>query len=332
MSLVLTQNPKTKMFFIYGTHHGQRIRRSTKTTSRALAEAKLTQVFKEIERRATLGDKATFTFADAVAFYVERKDPNRNLAKNIKKALDYFKTIPCIHINQAKMLQYESHRYKNKTVTNSTRISGCITPVMSVINFAADYDLTERVKYKKPPIIKVPVVAAPDSWIKQVLAQPKEPWLQCVILILTFHGVRPITLKHLLWKHVDFEENRLHLVHQKNNKMFSPKMHPHVLEVLKTLPPGQPDEMVFPVLDTHNPALRVNEYVESLCNRAKIPFYSTHKFGRHAFVHRNLRNGWTLAEVGKGGNWSSMGVVYERYGHMEQTHIDKLLIEAKLKE
>lgn len=331
MPLILTQSPKTKVFFIHGTHHGRRIRRSIKTTSRALAEAKLAQITKEIEKRATLGDKACYTFADAVAFYLERKDPNPNLAMNIKKALDYFKDTLCIHINQARMLQYESSRYKKKIVTNATRISGCITPVMSVINFAADYDLTERVRFKKPPVNQTPVIAAPDSWIEQLLDAPKEPWLQAVLLILTFHAQRPVTLSHLLWKHVDFEEGRLHLVHQKNNRIFSPKMHPDVEKAIRALVPGQPEDHVFPQLNTPNPALRINDHVEAVCKRANLPFYSTHKLGRHAFAHRGLKKGWTLAEVGKGGNWSSMAVVYKLYGHMEQTHIDKMLTETKLK-
>lgn len=334
MPLTLEQRGPQNNYYISGTHLGYRVRRCTKTTNKTVAEVQFTKVIKEIERRAALGDKETFTFAEAVDFYLKRKDPNPFLASNIKKALDYFKTIRCSAITQAKLTQYEDYRYKNKRVKNSSRISACFVPISAVINFAADHGLVEKVRFKKPKTQKAPVIAAPDMWIAKILTLDMQPWVRCAVLICTYHGVRPASLVHLTWANVNFDEGTLYFTHTKNGRYFAPRMHPDVLEGLRqlysTLPEPTPETLVFPLLPQNHAASTLNNKLKSVCARHKLPFYSTHKLGRHAFAHRLLKNGRSLAEVMRAGNWESISVVASAYGHLEQSHIDEIVCNVKI--
>lgn len=284
-----------------------------------------------LERAASLGEKVVFTFAQAVNFYISRKDINYVLASNIKKALDFFKDTPCSEITQARMTEYENHRYSGKVVENSTRAQACIITVQSIINFAADHGLCERVKFKKPKIKKKPVLAAPDSWIVLLLSQKMHLWLRCAVLIMTYQGVRPISMTALKWQDIDFETQKITFYKTKNFHVFSPKMHPDVVEALKAYKELSRDkELVFPMLKERHAASYINSILKYLCKKNNIPFYSTHKFGRHAFAHRLFKGGCSNQEVAQAGGWESDRVVSSSYGHLQRTHVDQLVCRVKL--
>ena len=65
----------------------------------------------------------------------------------------------------------------------------------------------------------------------------------------------------------------------------------------------------------------VNQAIERACQRAGVPYLSSHKVGRHAFAARLLRAGHSLKLVQEAGGWRVARMVSDHYGHLERSQI-----------
>lgn len=333
MPLQLKQRGLKKTYWIIGTLCGERIRESTRTSDRRLAEAKLIAVTKEIEDRLLYGPKHSFTFAEAVELHVNRTHPKPKQAALLMKLLNYFGPKRCAEITPAMLMEYEKHRFK-KPVSNSTLIRAVYNPMQSILNTAARNQLAPPVLLPRPRAAKVRVPPAPEDFLQKLLACEMHHWLRAAILIMTYHGTRPSDLKRLRWRDVSFASNTITFGKTKNGLPHAPMMHPEVRDALrKLLVDGAWSGQAVPVFEkiqANEPATYINQYLKTVCKQNGLPFYSTHKIGRHAFASRLLSNNCTLKETQEGGNWSSIQVVADLYGHLERSHVDKIVTGMRI--
>jgi integrase len=337
--LTLKPRGKKKTLWIVGSLCGERIRESTRTADRRLAEAKLIAVTKEIEERFIYGSKHSFTFAEAVELYTRRVKPKPYHAKKVRKLLDKFGLLRCVDITPSVVLAYEEARWP-EGVKNSTLISYLYGPLRSVLRYSAKHQLCPAVLLPVPEADDAEVRAAPEDHLVALLRCEMPRWLRAAILILTFHGTRPVDLGRLKWSDVSFSSNVITFGKTKNGKAHSPVMHPDVREALQILfskdaGEGVPnlanlrDAPVFPKLQNASSAY-LNYALQDLAKKNGLPFYSTHKIGRHAFAERILNAGFTLKEVQQGGNWASISVVAKKYGHLERSRVDSIVTGMRI--
>jgi integrase len=309
------------------------VRESTRTSDRRTAEALLIKVTQKIQDRAIHGTASTFTFAEAVEFYCRRKDPKPKQAYYIQRLLTYWGEWRCGDITQDAVIKYEKIRCPGKVSTGTLK-RAIYGPMAAILNLAADNNLCPRVTLKKPKVDPKQVQAAPEDHIQALLDCPMPIWLQAVILILTFHGIRPSDLKRLRWGHISWSENVITFIKTKNGKPHSVRMHPEVREAMLDLFAecqfGDRSDPVFAKLQVPEPAMNINQYLRTLCKNNGLTYYSTHKIGRHAFATRLLLSGARLKDVQEGGGWKDIDVLNERYGHLEKSHVDDIVASAKL--
>ncbi len=85
-----------------------------------------------------------------------------------------------------------------------------------------------------------------------------------------------------------------------------------------------PDQTVF----GYSGRWSVNQAIERVCATAGIKYYSSHKLGRHAFAARLLDEGHSLKHVQEAGDWSSIQIVADNYGHLEANSTDAAILEV----
>lgn len=336
MPLALKPRGKKKTYWIVGSLCGERIRESTRTTDRRLAEAKLIAVTKDIENRFIYGPKHSFTFAEAVELYVHRVQPKPHQARKVLKLLDHFGSFRCVDITPSAIMAYEKQRW-SKRVKNSTLVSYLYGPLQAVLNQAARNQLCAPIMLPKPKVDKVRVLAAPEDFLERLLACELPTWVRAAVLLLTLHGTRPVDLGRLRWSDVSFSSNTIHFRKTKNGQAHSPTMHPEVRKALRTLliegivgeEWPKPDVPVFPRLQRAS-AANLNSYLLTITKKNGLPFYSTHKIGRHAFATRLLNEGYTLKEVQEGGNWESIKVLADQYGHLERSRVNEIVTGMRI--
>jgi integrase len=334
MPLKLKTRGKNKTLWLTGTLLGERIRESTRTSDRRIAEAILVKRMKEIEEQAVHGPVAAFTFAEAMEFYVRRANPKPKQAWYLNKLLDYWGKWRCQDITPHALLEYEKVRHKGK-VCNNTLKRAIYGPMCAVLKMAAENRLCPPVLLPKPKGEKKIVQPAPEAHISTLLACRMHQWLRACILIMTYHGVRPSDLKRLRWEHVSFSNGTMLLIHTKNGRSQMVRMHPEVQDAMQihlaqVVPFGGKPSPVFPKLQVPEPAMNLNQYIRTVCKQNALPYYSTHKLGRHAFASRLLMSGHTLKDVQEGGNWASISVVADLYGHLERSHVDQIVTQMKI--
>lgn len=75
-------------------------------------------------------------------------------------------------------------------------------------------------------------------------------------------------------------------------------------------------------------ASSVRREIERACRNAQVPYYSPHKFGRHAFATRLLRAGKSTELVRRAGGWATIEMVSRRYGHLAREEVTGAVHEA----
>jgi len=334
MPLVLKPRGKKKILWIYGSFGGESIRESTRSSNRRIAEARLSALMKDIEQRAIYGTSASFTFAEAMEFYVRRTNPKPKQAWYLTKLLNYWGKWRCQDITPQALMAYEKIRHSGKSVTNNTLRRSIYGPMNAILKMAAENRFCLPVLLPKPKLEKSRVAAAPEGHLRALLACKMADWLRAVVLTMTLHGTRPSDLKRLKWQDVSFSSNVITFRKTKNGEPHSPVMHPEVRAALlrhrASNAPFNQSEPVFAKLQCNEPATTINQYVKGLCKRNNLPFYSTHKIGRHAFAERIMDAGYTLNDLQKAGNWSTITVVAERYAHLERTRVDDIVTGMRI--
>jgi integrase len=161
---------------------------------------------KDIEQRAIYGTSASFTFAEAMEFYVRRTNPKPKQAWYLTKLLNYWGKWRCQDITPKALMDYEKIRHPER-VTNSTLRRSIYGPMNAILKMAAENRLCPPVLLPKPKQEKNRVAAAPESHLQALLACEMDNWLRAVVLTMTLHGTRPSDLKRLKWRDVSFSSN-----------------------------------------------------------------------------------------------------------------------------
>lgn len=200
MSIELYKRP-SGIYHLRGTVQGQRVDQSTRTRSRSEAEAIKAKVAADLFKRAVYGERAVATFDDAVTSYIEA-DGSPDHLDAIMERIGHRKLS---EINQAVVDKLAKEMKPDASA--STRVRQIYTPILAVLNQAADAGLCD------PPRLRKPKVAAGRT--DYLTPQEVENWLSALPphlrRIVTFYvgtGCRATEGLSLIWRDVTLGERR----------------------------------------------------------------------------------------------------------------------------
>lgn len=199
MPLKLYQRPNG-IFHIRGTVQGVRVDRSAKTSSRSEAEAIRAKIEADLFKRAVYGDKAVATFDEAVALYIEHGSPD-----HLEPIMDRIGHRKLSEINQA--LVDKLARELKPNAAAATRVRQIYTPILAVMNAAAQAGLCDPIRLKKPRVV--------GGRTEYLTPQEAEDWLAALPphlrRLVTFYlgtGCRASEALSLIWRDVTLGERR----------------------------------------------------------------------------------------------------------------------------
>jgi hypothetical protein len=140
MPLKIITRPGTKAFWLSGTVRGQRIRESTGTDNRQLAEEKRAAREAEIYRGELHGLRPSRTFAEASLSYLKRQRSD-DTKRRLHRFLAYLdkigkQSVTCDLVNQ-EMLDKACDAMLRPGGADTTRLREVFSPVKAVLRHAA---------------------------------------------------------------------------------------------------------------------------------------------------------------------------------------------------
>jgi integrase len=138
-----------------------------------------------------------------------------------------------------------------------------------------------RTRYLSPTEFKAALLAAPD-------------WMRGPMALAAFTGMRRGEILGLCWKDVDLENQRVYLMETKNGSLRVLALNGLAAQVLKSLPEGEPGELVFPEVN----AAHLSVYTRRVFASVGIQDASFHSL-RHTAASWLVMEGVDLYAVGR---------------------------------
>jgi integrase len=284
-----------------GTISGRRLRGSTGTQSKDIAE----QIKADIEAKAFKGNlygpASVLTFARAAILYRNAGRSTRFLDKierHWKETL--VKDITAGAIRTAALELYPK-------AGAATRNRQVIVPTQAVINHAAESDLCPAIRVKRFKVDAKVKTPATREWVESFAAHAN-PQLAALAYFMFATGARVSEALAVQWDDVDLKARTV-LIRQTKIKVDRKAHLPQAVIVAMANVPKLKDRGVFLYA---TPTAAQNGWYAAI-GRAKIARLSFHCC-RHGFATSLLRAGVDPVTIAKLGGWQSAALVLSTYG------------------
>jgi len=201
MPLNLYRRPSSPIWYIRGKVQHFSVDRSAKTTDRSQAEALRAKLEADLFKRAVYGDKAVATFDEAVTLYLNADGSPDHL----EPIMDRIGHRRLSDVNQA--LADGLARELKPNAVASTRIRQIYTPILAVMNAAAEAGLCDPIKLRKPKVgagrTEYLTPQEAEDWLSAL-----PPHLRRVVTFYLGTGCRATEGLSLIWKDVTLGERR----------------------------------------------------------------------------------------------------------------------------
>lgn len=208
MPLRLSRRPDSSVWWITGTVNGERIRRSSGTADRRVAEELRVNLEAGIHRARIYGVRAVVTWEQAVASYIEANPPSPGTAAFLLRLTDHLGRTPLAEIDQARA-DTAIAALTRPNAAPATKLRNVIVPLRAVLSHAA------RRQWCDPPILETPKGAAGTKrtrWLTPAeflrLRTAAAPHLRPLLTYLVCTGARLSEALELPWRDVDLAHAR----------------------------------------------------------------------------------------------------------------------------
>lgn len=292
-----------------GTVAGQRLRRSTGTSDRKVAERIKAEAEARAFKRHLDGPGAGLTMAQVFTAYLDADKPDRFLLK----LAEYWRETPVSEVfpetirRAAKLIYPKAHEPSwNRQV---------IKPTQAAINYAAGLGWCPRItvkKYPQNPDVKIPATV---EWVRAFNAQAIEddlPHLGALCVFMFGTAARVGESCRMRWGDVDLSAGRATLY------LFKPEpwtrvahLPPELVVAMANLPSNRnPDELVFDYAGRGS----LRGAWNNVCKRAGIARLTPHCC-RHGFATTILHRHFDVKTVAEMGGWKDAATVLRTYAH-----------------
>lgn len=292
-----------KVWHYRGTVAGRKLRGSTTTASKEVAE----RIASNVEQEAWNGHldpKSAITFAKAAMLYrmAERHD------RHLRKVEDYWKDTPIKEMTGGAIRVAAIALFPNAGPGGRNRC--CIVPTQAVINHAADHDLCARIRVKRFAVKKKVKEPATWEWVQAFMASAIKPNLAGLACFMFLTGARISQALAVQWTDVDFQKGKVLIrATEKGDDDRRAHMPSELIAALANIP-GERSGAIFGFKSRGNCR---TQWIGAI-RRAGIKRLSYHAL-RHGFATGLLDKGVNPVTVAKRGGWKSPRHVYETYGH-----------------
>lgn len=335
--LILKRRSDSAAWQISGTLRGVRVRESTRTHSRSHAEAILAKRQQEILDRAVFGETVTTTFAEAVNLYLDLGGEARYLEPLVTR----WGTWRLASITPLEIARAGREIYPDCAAATLDR--QIYTPVIAVLNEAARAGLCPAQKIKRPRVPKTRVEPSDDETIDAILAATGKiaykigsrgsarqaaarARLRAFVLMMSLTGCRVSEAVNVLRRDVNLDATppTVFFRHTKNDEPRLAVLPDELVEAIKALPDGAPDDRLLGYASRSTAA----QALERAADAAGVPRVGPHRIGRHTFAARILNDGSTLKDLKEAGGWKTLSVVDRNYGHLERSRVEAAVLRA----
>lgn len=319
--LYLIKAPKTGIYQIRGTVLGKPVRTSTFTADLDTADTVRLQTENELRQRVLHGEAAVATFAEAFNDYMDNS--GREASWITRPLVHYFGNTLLSEIDQGALQKYISKHCQGQRASSVIRL--VYTPMTAILRFAASNKKCAVPMFKRPKVEKRMVKHAPDEWVNDFLVNCPSKRLKGLVWLLTTTGCRISEACRIRWEHVSFDLKTMLIEKTKNGDPRSLPIEDDLLVLLRELRaehegPGR----VF----RYGHRVTANMAIRRECTRRGIPYFSSHKLGRHAIATRMLNAGYTCKETADAVGWKKVALVAETYGHLERSKVQKSMLSV----
>jgi integrase len=294
-----------EVYHYRGTVAGQRLRGSTGTASREIAQQIAAREETRAWKRDLYGPEAVLTFADAAVLYRNAGKPTRFL----ERIEDYFRDTLVKDMKSGTIRQAAIDLYPNASA--ATRNRQVIAPTQAIINNAAESELCPiiRVKrFKEEKKIKDPFTV---EWVDAFCAHAK-PHLAALAIFMFVTGARISEALRVQWDDIDFKAGTVTIRKTKISEGRQCNLPVRLVVALANIKrrAGRP---VF-IYRKRSDCYRVWDSVVKRAGIKRMTFHS----GRHGFATTALRNGIDPKTAAWLGGWKNIRVFMETYAHAIQ--------------
>lgn len=318
MPLVIYKRKGGKIYHYRGTINGKRLRGTTGTAKKAIAERFISQLEEKHWKGDFDGPQAILRFSDAAAAYRKAEKSHRFL----EMVEDYWKDTLVKKITSGAVRQAALALYPK--ATGATRNRHVIVPTQAVINHAASLDMCSRLKVERFPEIYKIKTPVDWEWVKAFMAVAN-PHIGALCCFMFLTGARITEAIELRWGEVDLYKRRAKIRQTKIGDERNAHLPPVLVAAIANIQSNRnPEDKVF----KYSTRSTAEPQWEKVCTRAKIPYRSFHCC-RHGFATSLLHKGVDPITVAKLGGWKSAQHVFETYGHaMSDDTLANLIADA----
>lgn len=312
----LTLYKRGKIYHYRGTINGERLRGSTSTAKKAIAERYIHKIEEDYWKGAFDGPGAVLRFSDAAILYRQAQKSTRFL----DAIEDYWKDTLVKDINSGMVRKAAIALYPNAKA--ATRNRHVIVPTQAVINHAAEMDMCTHLKVKRFPVETKKKEPATWEWVQAFMAHAN-PHLGALCCFMFLTGARVSEALNVLWQDIDFTTGKVLIRQTKVGAERRAHMPAVLVAAIANIQSNrEPEAKVFKYSSLHT----AKPQWRKLFKRAGIKPLTYHAC-RHGFATSMLHNGVDPITVAKLGGWKSAQHVFATYGHAmsDETLADRIV-------
>lgn len=307
------------IWYMRGTVANTTINESTGTHSEEHAKAIRDKRERELLDSAVYGVEYTSTFADAVESYYENVSKTNSTCRHMPAIVKRIGDRKLREIKVADITKLAKDLYP--TAKNTTRNTNVINPIRTIMLHAASQEMCERKMIPSLPDDSETVLGPPQGWIEAFLNGCENQHVKAAVAYMTTTAARTIEMCRLEWENIDFERQTATFL-TKKGKLRTVALTGPVMKLIEGLPRGK--GRVFGFADTNS----FNKSLARQCEYLRMEHMSGHRVGRHAFAERMLALGYDCYTVCQMGDWDSIQVFKDRYGHLERAKTNDAVRKA----
>lgn len=306
-----------------GTVAGRRLRGSTRTADKRIAE----RIAAEVEAKAWQshldGPGATLTFAQAAIAYRQAGHSTRFL----DQVEDYWRDTLVPSITGAAIRQMALKLYPHHS--NATLNRQAIVPAQAIINYAAELEWCAPIRVKRFRVNAETKTPASEEWVEAFSSQALVdglPHLAALCLFMFGTGARRGEACALTWNDVELFKKTAIINQTKTETRRIAHLQSPVVAALANIPSNRnPEEFVFQYASGES----VGQVWKNVAKRAEIEELSPHCC-RHGFATTMLREGYDAKTVAVSGGWKDAVTVMRYYAHaLEDPTVTDVLFGTK---
>lgn len=283
-----------------------RVRRSSKTSDRRLAEDIASKDEWRHRHAAAHGAGAVLTFGEAMALYMNHARDNRFLLP----LLDKWENVRVMDITPDAIRRAAKEIYPRGSGATWNR--QVITPARAVINYAAESGYGHHIRVKRFPEAVSKAKAGDSRWLEKFRGASRTPAMAALARFMFETGARIGEAVALRWESVNLQEATATFGKTKNGD-------PHTVYLSVGMVAELANLARTPKVFGYSSRHTVTKQWEKTIERAGIEKLTRHEAGRHSFATELIvRHGVDIPTVAKMGNWKSHRLLSENYAHPER--------------